>query len=163
MRKDITPEMIENGCRDVHSMREAAVKLGLPFMTFKAKAIKFGFWKPNNGRKGVLQWTPARLLESDFDRLSGQQKRRRLLIEQENKCAVCAVGEIWNGLPLKLQCDHIDGNRKNEVRENLRMICPNCHSQTPTFGSKNASPEGRLRMATSKKKNASLKGTGIPL
>lgn len=43
---------------------------------------------------------------------------------------------------------------EKKLRENLRLVCPNCHSQTSTFGSKNASPEGRKKMSESAKKIA---------
>lgn len=55
------------------------------------------------------------------------------------KCSVCDMNPIWNGKELKLQMDHINGNKRDQRLENLRMICPNCHSQTETFGSKNKS------------------------
>lgn len=41
------------------------------------------------------------------------------------------------GKPLVLELDHIDGNNQNDQRHNLRYLCPNCHSQTPTFRGKN--------------------------
>ena len=64
---------------------------------------------------------------------------RRLVIieEQMGKCAACETSE-WCGKPLSLELDHIDGNSTNNIRENLRMLCPNCHSQTPTFRWKGA-------------------------
>ena len=43
----------------------------------------------------------------------------------------------WNGKPLVFDMDHIDGNSDNNLRENVRAVCPNCHSQTPTFKAKN--------------------------
>jgi 5-methylcytosine-specific restriction endonuclease McrA len=52
-------------------------------------------------------------------------------------CEVCGIHE-HNGKPLKLECDHIDGNHSNNNIENLRLICPNCHSQTPTYKNRNA-------------------------
>lgn len=54
------------------------------------------------------------------------------------------MANVWNGKPLMLQLDHIDGNHQNHVISNLRFICPNCHSQTETFSGKNkmASVEG---------------------
>lgn len=51
-------------------------------------------------------------------------------------CAVCNQGATWNGKPLVLQLDHIDGNSDNNFPSNLRLICPNCHTQTDTFGAK---------------------------
>ena len=41
------------------------------------------------------------------------------------------------GQPITLHSDHIDGNAANNVPENLRLICPNCHAQTPTYKNKN--------------------------
>ena len=55
----------------------------------------------------------------------------------EYECSVCHLPPQWNNLPLVLQLDHINGNKFDNRKENLRWICPNCHTQTKTFSSKN--------------------------
>ena len=54
----------------------------------------------------------------------------------KNECSVCGISE-WNGKEIKMQLDHINGNSSDHRLENLRMICPNCHSQTETYCGKN--------------------------
>lgn len=53
------------------------------------------------------------------------------------KCSVCGLLPIWQDKPLKLQVDHINGISTDHRLENLRLICPNCHSQTSTYSGRN--------------------------
>lgn len=57
----------------------------------------------------------------------------------QNVCQGCGLIE-WLGKPLIMHIDHINGKRNDHRLENLRMLCPNCHSQTPTYGGKNVKP-----------------------
>jgi hypothetical protein len=63
--------------------------------------------------------------------------RRYLSADQSDCCAICGRANTWLDLPLALILDHIDGDASNNRRENLRLICPNCDSQLPTFKARN--------------------------
>lgn len=67
---------------------------------------------------------------------SGTSIKKRLIEDYkiEDKCSICGQGPEWNGAPLCLQVDHIDGDRFNNELNNLRIVCPNCHTQTETYG-----------------------------
>ena len=52
------------------------------------------------------------------------------------KCSVCDIID-WNNKPIVLELEHKDGNSENNSKENLCLICPNCHSQTSTYKNRN--------------------------
>ena len=59
--------------------------------------------------------------------------RKKIIIEARgHQCEVCGL-ETWLDNPIALELDHIDGDADNNVAENLRLICPNCHAQTETY------------------------------
>lgn len=75
-----------------------------------------------------------------------------------NVCVICGNKGIHNGIPLIMQCDHIDGNPDNNTLENTRMLCPNCHSQTPTYkGGNKKTPKQDLRSKKQREYRASKK------
>ena len=58
-------------------------------------------------------------------------------ISSDEKCAICGQSKVWNGKELVMILDHIDGNNTNNIKENLRWICPNCGTQLDTFTGRN--------------------------
>ncbi|MCL2516029.1 MAG: hypothetical protein FWD85_11380 [Microbacteriaceae bacterium] len=63
--------------------------------------------------------------------------RAYILAEQGGCCRICGISTAWNGLPLVFVLDHIDGNSADNSRENVRLICPNCDTQLPTYKARN--------------------------
>ena len=76
-----------------------------------------------------------------YKSMKSRAKRSTLLTAIKNegsleyKCSICGIVE-YNGKPIILHIDHIDGNWRNNLIINLRFLCPNCHSQTDTYGFK---------------------------
>lgn len=75
-------------------------------------------------------------IKASWKTLRGLIERHNLLPQQ---CSECGISAKWNGKPMTMQVDHINGNPRDNRIENLRRICPNCHSQTDTYGGKNKS------------------------
>lgn len=77
-----------------------------------------------------------KLMKEDFELLTYERLKKRVLLEQNHKCNHCGI-DNWNNKPITLELEHKDGNNKNNSRDNLEAICPNCHSQTLTWRGKN--------------------------
>lgn len=78
--------------------------------------------------------------------------KRYLKDKQANKCNTCGI-DSWNNKPIVLEVEHKDGNSENNTEENLCLLCPNCHSQTPTYkgaNKGNGRHSRRLRYAQGK-------------
>ena len=131
-------------CKNAQSMSEAAAELKMHFNTFKRKAIKLGVYRPNQSGKGISKKgngskiNLSDILEGKHPQYQTNKLRIRLIKEgiKEHACEVCGIKE-WMNNPISLELDHIDGNRTNHSLDNLRIVCPNCHSQTSTYRGRN--------------------------
>jgi hypothetical protein len=84
-----------------------------------------------------------RLLETSFEELGFDRKRLRVFIEQNESCCNCGLSE-WMNEPITLELEHIDGNNKNNKRDNLKGLCPNCHSLTNTWRGRNKNKHKKI-------------------
>lgn len=91
----------------------------------------------NNRCQNDFKWVNETLGRVERGEVVNHTTLKKYLVEKHgDQCAECGQIGVWNNKPLTLQLDHIDGNSDNNLPSNLRLLCPNCHTQTDTFGSK---------------------------
>lgn len=72
-----------------------------------------------------------------WDDVSLPTKKARLIRERSHKCEDCGI-TTWKDKPVVLELHHVNANREDNSKQNLQLLCPNCHSTTPNFGWKKA-------------------------
>ena len=146
MKNQVSDSVFITVCQESLTMAQAAAKLNIHWNTFKRRAKSLNCFKPNQSGRGVKKPIEDdrkiklnEILEGLHPSYQTFKLKKRLISEgiKNNECEVCGIKSMWNNKPLKMELDHVDGNRTNHKLENLRMICPNCHSQTDTYRSKN--------------------------
>ena len=150
----IPPELILKVVSESLSIREACSKLDIHlhgsaypafrnFLSSQGIEIKhFLGQKTNSGERhrGNHKTDPMKrlILHSDTKKRSTSGLKDLLIkIGIDYKCLECGQDPTWNGKPLRLEVDHVNGQRHDDRPENLRFLCPHCHSQTPTFRGRN--------------------------
>lgn len=89
----------------------------------------------NKGRKFPSKAIPLSEVMTENSTYSRGTLKKRLIKEGilENDCAICGQKSWWKNKELVMVIDHINGEGNDHRLENLRLLCPNCNSQTPTF------------------------------
>lgn len=82
-------------------------------------------------------WTKDKQLKNIENYTRPTQIKKHLIVERDHKCECCQL-DTWLEQPIMLELEHSDGNKYNNDRANLKLLCPNCHAQTKTWrGRKN--------------------------
>lgn len=183
-----TDDEVLNIAKQSYSISDMLTKLGLRFTganhaNYTARLKKLGFDRSTFLKRPFITSPKIKLTIEKFEKLLikgdriGTSEYRRSLIKfgfLENQCTICNGNPVWQGKPLRMHLDHIDGDRYNNVLTNLRILCPNCHSQTETYGALKEKPPSdtqkrvKLRINTTKRTYSSVskidcKTCGIPL
>jgi RNA polymerase subunit RPABC4/transcription elongation factor Spt4 len=142
----VSDKKIIEVCKSSLSMSSAASTLGIHFNTLKKRAILLGVYNTNPSGKGLKKpkgigkggIVLSEILEGKHPQYQTNKLRKRLIKEniKDERCEVCGIEE-WNGKLVSFELDHINGVRNDHRINNLRIICPNCHSQTHTYRSRN--------------------------
>jgi Zn finger protein HypA/HybF involved in hydrogenase expression len=143
MKKKYTDEQLITAVKNKICLQEVLDELNLigGHARIKQKIIDLkldiNHWKNFSGTTPRKILSVNELLTTNSTIQSSDLKRRLLSKNYfEYKCSLCHISE-WNGMNLSLQLDHINGIHSDNRIENLRLLCPNCHSQTETFCGRN--------------------------
>ena len=144
-RISVSDEQIREAALTSLSGAAAAVKLGIKYDTFRTHAKRLNVFNPNPSGKGITKpindnrkFLLNDILEGKHPQYPTGKLKKRLIETKtlKNVCSECGIFQ-WNKKTLVLHLDHKDGNRHNHKLSNVRLLCPNCHSQTETYCGKN--------------------------
>ena len=136
----VTDDQIREAYEKFNTLHQAASELQMTVVSLSRRAKNIGLaWKDKNYRSVQPTKIPLdEILAGKHPYYQTLKLKKRLIKEgvKENKCEDCGI-DSWMDKPISIQLDHIDGDSHNHKLDNLRMRCPNCHSQTPTYSGKN--------------------------
>lgn len=152
-RKVITDDQIKLACENAQSRRNSLIILGLKrcgsntkWIDKKIKELHIDTsqWVGQGHLRGKTHnWNNKIPLEKILIKDSTYSNNNSLKIRLfkagllTDKCYICEIS-TWHGKKLSLHLDHINGDKYDNRLENLRLLCPNCHSLTDTYTGKNA-------------------------
>ena len=143
MKLALTYDNLKNALEEVSSLRELLGKLGYSVGGANAKTIKAKLKEYDLEISKISKARTLFSLEEILVENSPYQSTRHLkdkLVKLgliKYSCVLCSNDGTWLGEAITLQLDHINGNNTDNRLENLRILCPNCHSQTSTWGGRN--------------------------
>lgn len=141
---NLSEDAVREASQTSRTGEEAAKKLGVNYKVYRRISTKLGCCVKHPGIK--TDRVSQRFVPLDAIVIRGEIRRKVpgdklmafLLMKglKKYKCEECGISE-WNGKSITLQVHHKDGDHFNNLLDNLQVLCPNCHSQTDTYCSKN--------------------------
>ena len=149
--REILEPLVKRNVSIAGVVRDLGLKqAGGTHSNIKRRIVEYGFdtshmtgqshmrGKPGIGKKPSIEVLTIRGIGAT--KVKTRQLRNAMIDTGiKHECSKCGVGGEWFGEKLVLQIDHIDGNSLDSRRENVRFMCPNCHSQTPSYCKKKSS------------------------
>jgi Zn finger protein HypA/HybF involved in hydrogenase expression len=142
-----TVDQVSEAILESKSWREVCEKVGLTAAggnagTLKNLALAYELdcshflgqgW--NLGGEARNEISPEKVFIRDSSYVSNSGLKKKVIKYDivEHRCSECGLEGEWNSKPIELHLDHVSGDRRDNRPDNLRFLCPNCHSQTTTY------------------------------
>lgn len=148
----VTEQQLRDAVQDSITLSEVARKLGkqpkggnVSAIANKCKlyGIDTSHLRGQSWAKGTTRISQPQQDERVFV-YGGTGPHKQILIKERGHACERCGNDSWLGEVITLELDHVDGDRQNNVRDNLQLLCPNCHSYTPTWRGRNAKPSNRV-------------------
>ena len=132
--RNYTDQDIIDNCKNVYSMAGLLTSLNLKavggnYDTMKRKIAKLDI---DTSHWTCQLWNKGMKLKDWSSYVNATNVKKHLIKLKGHHCEKCKLTE-WMGSPITIELEHKDGNKTNNNFENLLLLCPNCHSQTPTW------------------------------
>lgn len=153
MRIKYTKELLEPVVKNSKNIRQLVLAMGLSYTGGNVSAMKqriekynidtshFETTPWNKGKRFERRnWDTIFVLRDKADPITHGRTLTRGMISLGvlHECSVCNLLPEWQGKPLVLHVDHVNGKRWDNRLENLRFLCPNCHTQTDNFAGRSS-------------------------
>jgi len=140
-----------SGCPVVKEKNSQGVKLA--YKTGKKDRPSIAYQSLPKETKDKMAWSRGKQIVPNSEMLVENSKYSNLAVRKriadgnliDYKCQRCGI-DSWNGESITLELDHINGQNNDHRIENLRFLCPNCHSQTETYKGKNKN-SGQIKVS----------------
>lgn len=141
-----TDDDIKKHAQSVETMGELLKALGLRpaggnFNNMRRRLqqlqVDCSHWKSDDRRA----WNKNKQLKDWADYTKTESLKPHLIRERGHKCERCALSE-WQNVPIPLEIEHSNGDRTDNRKENLKLLCCNCHALTSTWRGRNARNQG---------------------
>jgi hypothetical protein len=137
--RNYTNEDVIKAVQQSHSIASVCRQIGLAPLGGNYRTVKLLIQRLELDASHFFREAANKGVYKNLGELHTNKFIKGLLIrEHGHQCFMCK-NTVWNGKPIAIELEHIDGDTTNTDKSNLSLLCPNCHAQTPTYRRKKSS------------------------